>query len=402
MDEQTNPGRARFHTFVLTLVVLLIGALFFGLVRDYLITLFLAAIFSALAAPVYRKFFGLTGNRKNLSVALTLILLSVSVLLPSAAILVLGVQQAANVASEVSAWIERIDLAAMQRSAPDWLPFKLDLIELSATIATKAAEAAGQIANFFVGILSQATKGTAFFFLNLFILIYAMVFFLPQSPNMFRQLLGHSGLPVDVQETLSQRIISISRATIKGTFLIGILQGVLGGIGFWLFGLSGGAFWGCVMAILSVIPGVGPPLVLIPGIVVLAAAGEIWNAIGLALWTALVVTTVDNFLRPVLVGRDTRIPDLLVLISTFGGLAAFGAAGLILGPVIAGLFITVWRVFEDRLQAEGLQPNSMAAAAGLTPVLQEADDIPEKIKELRAELDALKKETSTRTKAGTS
>ncbi|WP_420411024.1 AI-2E family transporter [Roseibium sp.] len=390
MDNLTSPGQARFHTFVLSLVVLLVGALFFGLVYDYLITLFLAAIFSALAAPVYRTFFNLTGNRKNTSVALTLILLSVCVLLPSAAILVLGVQQAANVASEVSAWIERIDLAAMQRSAPDWLPFKFDLIELSATIATKAAEAAGQIANFFVGVLSQATKGTAFFFLNLFILIYAMVFFLPQNPNMLRQLLGHSGLPLDVQETLSERIISISRATIKGTFLIGIVQGVLGGIGFWLFGLSGGAFWGCVMAILSVIPGVGPPLVLIPGIVVLAAAGEIGNAIGLTLWTALVVTTVDNFLRPVLVGRDTKIPDLLVLISTFGGLAAFGAAGLILGPVIAGLFITVWRVFEDRLQAEGLQPKPMAAAAGSSPGTQVSDTVSAEIQELRAELEALR------------
>jgi len=388
--EDVSQERWKFHLLMIALAALVIGAAFFSLVRAYLMSLFLAAVFSALAAPIYRKVYSLTGDRENLSVAITLGLLSVGVLFPLSAVVVLGVQQASTVAGNVSAWIDRIDLAAMQASVPDWLPFQVDLVELGATVAARVAEAAGQIANLFVGLLSQATRGTAVFFLNLFILVYAMVFFLPQKRNMLEQLLAHSGLPTSVQDALSQRAVSISRATIKGTVVIGIVQGILGGAGFWMFGLPGGAFWGCVMAVLSVIPGVGPPLVLIPGIIVLFAAGEAANAVGLAVWTAVVVTTVDNFLRPVLVGRDTKMPDLLVLISTFGGLAAFGAAGLVAGPVIAGLFVTIWSALERQLEANGLTERQGPEPEYDARDLSGPENVPEEISKLRAELEELK------------
>ncbi len=391
--EDVSEERWKFHLLMIALAALVIGAMFFSLIRPYLMSLFMAAIVSALAAPIYRKVYSLTGDRTGLSVAITLVLLSVGVLLPLSAVFVLGVQQASAVAGNVSAWIDKIDLTAMQASVPDWLPFQVDLVELGATVAARVAEAAGQIANFFVGILSQATKGTAVFFLNLFILVYAMVFFLPQKRNMLQQLLAHSGLPATVQEALAQRAVSISRATIKGTVVIGIVQGILGGGGFWLFGLPGGAFWGCVMAVLSVIPGVGPPLVLIPGIVVLFAAGEAANAVGLAVWTAVVVTTVDNFLRPVLVGRDTKMPDLLVLISTFGGLAAFGAAGLVVGPVIAGLFVTIWGALEEQLEANGLHERQSPGPENDTPEPAGPDDAPNEISRLQAELEELKRQS---------
>jgi len=219
-----------------------------------------------------------------------------------------------------------------------------------------------------------------------------MIFFLPARTNMFQQMLAHSGLPQDVQATLGERVISISRATIKGTFLIGVAQGVLGGLGFWATGLPGAAFWGCVMAVLSVIPGIGPTLVLIPGIIVLAVNEQYLAAIGLAIWTSLAVTTVDNLLRPLLVGRDTKMPDLLVLVSTFGGLAMFGAVGLILGPVIAGLFLTIWSVLEDYLRAGGLTESNDANLLDKSDVEAEqtGNSISEEIRALREELDALR------------
>ncbi len=315
-------------------------------------------------------------------------------MVPLISVLILGGQQAASVARDVTTWVENFDLKAVNIELPAWLPFKVDVAELSGTIATKVGEAAGQIADFFVSILSQATKGTVSFFLNLFIMIYAMVFFLPENSNMFRQLLLHSGLPQDVQETLGERVISVSRATIKGTFVIGVAQGFLGGLGFWATGLPGAAFWGCVMAVLSVIPGIGPTLVLIPGIIVLAVNDQIIAAIGLAAWTALAVTTVDNVLRPILVGRDTKMPDLLVLISTFGGLATFGAVGLVLGPVIAGLFITIWSVFEDYLHSGGLSDRPPAEPAEPEPAEVKEENVSEEILALRAELEALKTERS--------
>jgi predicted PurR-regulated permease PerM len=141
--------------------------------------------------------------------------------------------------------------------------------------------------------------------------------------------------------------MSISRATIKGTLVIGIVQGALGCIGFAVAGIEGAAFWGAVMAILSIIPGIGPALVWVPGVIYLFANGETTSAVGLTLWCALVVSTIDNVLRPTLVGRDTQMPDLMILVSTLGGLALFGAVGLIIGPVVAGLFITIWEIFRE-------------------------------------------------------
>jgi len=129
--------------------------------------------------------------------------------------------------------------------------------------------------------------------------------------------------------------------------VIGIVQGALGGIAFAVVGIQGAAFWAVVMAVASVIPGVGTALVWVPAVIYLFATGKTVSAIGMALWFILLVGTIDNVLRPILVGRDTEMPDLLVLISTLGGLAMFGAVGLIIGPVIAGLFVTMWEVFQE-------------------------------------------------------
>jgi predicted PurR-regulated permease PerM len=143
------------------------------------------------------------------------------------------------------------------------------------------------------------------------------------------------------------KFVSVARATIKGTLMIGLIQGGLGGLGFLAAGISGWAFWSVVMMILSVIPGVGTALVWVPGVIYLFAIGMAGKAIALGLWCALVVGMVDNVLRPRLVGRDTEMSDLLVLISTLGGIVAFGATGFIIGPIIAALWVTVWEIYGE-------------------------------------------------------
>lgn len=134
--------------------------------------------------------------------------------------------------------------------------------------------------------------------------------------------------------------MSITKATVKGTLLIGLIQGTLGGIAFYFAGINGAAFWGAVMVVMSVIPGIGPALVWIPVVVSLYFAGDSLTATLLLVWCAGVVGTIDNVLRPRLVGQGARMPDLLILIGTIGGLYLFGPIGLALGPIICGLFLT--------------------------------------------------------------
>ena len=143
---------------------------------------------------------------------------------------------------------------------------------------------------------------------------------------------------------LSQ-LASITRASVKGTLVIGIIQGTLSGIAFWVAGIEGAALWGTIMTILSIIPGIGAALVWVPAVIILFVTGQHLTAILLAVWCAAVVGTVDNFLRPVLVGRDAKMPDLLILIGTLGGLFLFGLIGFIVGPIVCGLFLTVWDIY---------------------------------------------------------
>ena len=127
--------------------------------------------------------------------------------------------------------------------------------------------------------------------------------------------------------------------------MVGLVQGGLAGLAFAVVGIQGSAFWGTLMLVLSIIPGIGTALVWGPAVIYLFAVGKTASAVGLGVWCVLVVGTVDNFLRPKLVGADTKMPDLLILLSTFGGLSMFGAVGLVLGPIIAALFMTIWDIY---------------------------------------------------------
>jgi predicted PurR-regulated permease PerM len=118
---------------------------------------------------------------------------------------------------------------------------------------------------------------------------------------------------------------------------------------FWVVGIPGVIFWSAIMAVLSILPGIGAALVWIPAVVYLIIEGQTVHAIGLGLWCAIVVGTIDNLLRPLLIGKDTEMPDLLVMLSTLGGLALFGAAGILVGPIIGALYITVWKLWGSAM-----------------------------------------------------
>jgi predicted PurR-regulated permease PerM len=141
------------------------------------------------------------------------------------------------------------------------------------------------------------------------------------------------------------KFVSVTRATLKGTLLIGATQGTLGGFAMWAVGIDGAVFWGAVMTVLSIVPGVGSALVLVPAGIILMVSGDLWRGIGLVVFSVVVVSTVDNLLRPLLVGRDTQMHELLIFFSTLGGLLLFGATGFIIGPILAALFVTAWEMF---------------------------------------------------------
>jgi Predicted permease len=175
----------------------------------------------------------------------------------------------------------------------------------------------------------NALRGTGLFFLTL----YLLFFFLRDGARLLERIVG--GLPIgDARERrLFQKFAEVSRATIKGTIVIGLVQGLLGGLIFWILGIEAAALWGVVMAVLSFLPAVGAALVWVPAAALLIATGRLSDGLLLLVFGTVIIGLADNVLRPILVGRDTEMPDYLVLITTLGGLAAFGLSGVVIGPL---------------------------------------------------------------------
>lgn len=331
------------------LITLAITALFLVLIWDFLIALFLAAVFSGLAYPFYKKILDRMPTHKGGAASLTLLLLTLVVLLPGLGMLNLIAIQAYELSQEVVPWIEQRmeNPEELSLSLPSWVPFHGQIENSGPQVAAKLGELAGKTGGYLVSGLSAATKGTANFFLELFVMVYAMFYFLRHAPDIVNKIVDYMPLSADIQNRLVDKGLSVTRATIKGTLVIGLVQGVLGGLAFAVAGIQGAAFWGAVMALASVIPSVGTALIWVPAVIYLLATGQLWEGVGLGLWCALVVGSADNVLRPILVGGDTEMPDILILISTFGGLALFGIEGLVLGPVIAALFVTMWDIYYE-------------------------------------------------------
>ncbi|ETI60966.1 membrane protein, partial [Sphingobium sp. C100] len=158
---------------------------------------------------------------------------------------------------------------------------------------------------------------------------------------------------------LIEQFVIVTRATIKGSIVVAIVQGFIGGLVFWALGIQGALLWGVLMGGFSLLPAIGTAIVWVPVSIYLFASGAIWEGVVLVACGVLVIGMVDNVLRPILVGRDTRIPDYVVLISTLGGIEMFGFNGIVIGPVIAALFIATWNIFT---RMRGADADAEAAA----------------------------------------
>jgi predicted PurR-regulated permease PerM len=318
------------------------------MIWNLLMTLLVAAIITGLTHSSYRRLSQWLRGRE--AAASTLMVLAVFTLLVVPVSIFLGV--VAGQAIEVSQAVgPRVTELLVEPTALDDLfdkvPFGENIRPYKAEVLTRIGAAAQGIGQFLINSLASATAGTAMFLFHLFVMLYAMFFFMKYGPALLDKIKYYAPLPREQENLLVDKFVSVSRATLKGTLIIGVVQGGLAGLAFAVVGIEGATFWGTIMAVLSIIPAVGTGLVWVPAVIYLLATGQTAAGIGLAIWCAIVVGTADNFLRPWLVGRDTQMPDLLVLVGTLGGLSLFGAIGIIIGPIIAALFTTVWELYGE-------------------------------------------------------
>jgi predicted PurR-regulated permease PerM len=330
--------------------LLLIATLaFFWLASTFFDAILWAVVGAIMFAPVQRRLLAWRPDMPNSMAALTLLMLIGIVIIPMMVIGSLLIQEVTIVYQGIQSG--KIDFAhyfnQVQNALPGWASRQLDRFGLNNIEAIRDKLGAGLSASFQT-LASQAFNigQQAFsFFVSLGVMLYLTFFLLRDGRRLSGMISDAVPLRPEQRRSLFEKFITVVRATVKGNMVVAIVQGGLGGLIFWLLGIGGAILWAVSMAFMSLIPALGSGIVWVPVAIYLFATGAIGKGIILILFGVLVIGMVDNVLRPILVGRDTRMPDYIVLISTLGGLELFGLSGFVMGPVIAALFIAVWESF---------------------------------------------------------
>jgi predicted PurR-regulated permease PerM len=342
--------------FLLLLLVVTIS--FYELIDDFFKAIFWAAVLALMFRPLHQQFVKVMPNRPALNALLTTIAVIVAVLIPVSLIALAVAQEAANMARDLETG--NIDTESTLLWLEGRVPFlselidrfQIDLARIQEALSAAAIAAGRWVAGNAVAIGQNALQ----FFLQLFVMLYLLFFFIKDGRSILLAIAGVLPLDMELQQNLKTRFANVAKATLKGTFLISAIQGFIGGLSFWALGIRAPILWGVVMALFALIPAVGPAIVWLPAAIVLLASGQMAKGLVLIAIGAVVIGLVDNLLRPILVGRDARLPDYIILLTTLGGIAVFGLSGVLIGPIIAALFFTVWTSLGDRQEPEDEVP----------------------------------------------
>jgi len=335
-------------TFFLSLLVLTTIA-FFGLIQDLLLPVFWATVLATLFYPVFGSCERTFGGRAVLAALMTIMIILLLVVLP---VLLTGFA----VGSEVFWLYEQIAAGKVdpqvaiewvERNAPTAVEalsqMGLDIDQLRSQLSGASVAATRYLATEALAFGQNALRLAGLTLL----MLYLLFFFLRDGAALIDVIVRAVPIRDDRQERLLKKFAEVARATIKGTLVIGLVQGAIGGVLFWLLDIDGAVLWGVIMGLLSLLPAIGAAVIWIPAAILLLATGALLKGIVLLFGGTLLIGLADNVLRPLLVGRDTQMPDYLILLTTLGGLTLFGLSGVVIGPVVAALFLAVWAMFAE-------------------------------------------------------
>jgi predicted PurR-regulated permease PerM len=343
-------------------LVIVISLAFGWILWPFFGPVFWATVLAIVFAQPYRRLLKSMRQKRTLAALAAVIIILMMVILPLTLVAGMLVREGFSV-------YERIQSGALNPgqyfqqvfgALPRWVTDLLDRFGLT-NLALMQERLSGGLVKGSQFLAAQALsigQNTFEFIVNLGIVLYLLFFFLRDGDYLSSRIRNAIPLRAEQQRDLFGKFTTVIRATVKGNIVVALVQGALGGLIFWFLGVHAPVLWAVLMAFLSLLPAVGAGLVWLPVAVYFLVTGAIWQGVVLIVFGVLVIGLVDNVLRPILVGKDTKMPDYVVLIATLGGMAIFGLNGFVIGPVIAAMFMAVWDLFSASRAQIQIDPSS--------------------------------------------
>lgn len=338
------------HFFFLFFLLAGIGVAFLFL--PFFSAIIIASILAVLFQRPYRWLLRETRESRTTSALLTCLLVAFVIVVPVFLSLAFAVSEARSLYTSIGEGQSAEMVATRFLSGVGQLPVIGQFFQSDIVNADTFSSDIRSVSKNALVLLQAAYQGIAHFFFWIFVMFFALFYFLIDGTRAVNYLTRMSPLRDDHDRMLMRKFVSISRATIKGTILVGIVQGFLGGLAFWIVGVPSPFIWGLIMVFFSVIPMIGAGIIWFPAGIVLLLLGDIWQGLFVLGVGMGIVSTIDNILRPKLVGRDTHMHPLLVFFATLGGISLFGLLGFIIGPIIVALFLALAEIYTTEFQSQ--------------------------------------------------
>lgn len=334
------------NVYFFFLLLLSVGVAVFFIFQPFLTAIVAAAILAALFKKSYFTFERWTRGSKSLSAVFTCLLVIFVVVGPVFLVLSLAIGEANNLYHTLGqeSSLEKIISQTVERGHA--IPYLNIFFDTQTLNQERILSDIRQFSQNSLGLLQAAYQGITSFIFWVFVMFFSLFYFLIDGKRMLGHMMSLSPLRDEHDKLLVKKFISISRATLKGTIVVGAIQGFLMGVTFWIAGIPSPAIWGLVATLCSIIPMFGAGLVWLPAGVIMLMLGDIWQGVFILAVGMGIISVIDNILRPKLVGNDTQMHPLLILFATLGGISLFGLSGFIIGPIIVSLFIALGEIYN--------------------------------------------------------
>ncbi len=342
-------NKIRLGIFFSLLAITSLGFLY--LLLPFFYPIFWAAVIASIFYPIYKKIQSKI-KKERLSSSIVVFLVILIIVLPLTGIASLLVNESFELYNAIDNNKSHINQTIQQTIT--WTnnnPYLEGLNIDEAFWMDKFSEATKTVTKYIFTGLKNFTQNSIVFIVMFILMLYSLYFFLKDGEKLLKTAMHSCPLGDDKEKQLYEKFSRTAASTLKGTLVVGSIQGILGGLMFVVVGIQSAAIWGVLMVALSVLP-IGSGLIWFPAGIIMLITGNIWQGLFLIIFGIIVISTIDNFLRPVLIGKEMKLHPMLILFTTLGGLILFGFTGFVIGPIVASLLVTLWEMYNEHYKQE--------------------------------------------------